>query len=183
MNDLQFIFKHIRSDLMRYGISPTITNIIRNVLIGHHAFKFSFWLRMCSKKNIFFIPSRIMYSFYSDKYGLQIPYTTKIGYGLYLGHGINVVVNNTAVIGDNCNISHNVTIGSNHDLAAQIGQNVYIGPNVCIVEHVKIGDNVTLGAGSVVVKDIPENATAVGNPAKVVSSNNPGRYITNRYNA
>lgn len=182
MKSLHIIFQFIKSDLQRYGVEPTLFNLIKNVLFGNHAFKFTFWLRMCSRKNIFFIPSRIIYFYYSDKYGLQIPYSTTIGYGLYLGHGLNVVINNTAIIGDNCNISHSVTIGSNHDNAAIIGDNVYIGPNSCIVENVKIGDNVTLGAGSIVVKDIAKNATAVGNPAKVISFNNPARYINNRFN-
>ena len=48
-----------------------------------------------------------------------------------------------------------------------------------LVENVKIGNNVTIGAGSVVTKDIPDNATAVGNYAKVINYNNPGRYIKN----
>ena len=45
----------------------------------------------------------------------------------------------------------------------------------------KIGNNVTIGAGSVVTKDIPDNATAAGNYAKVLNFNQPGRYIGNRY--
>lgn len=48
---------------------------------------------------------------------------------------------------------------------------------VCIVEGVKIGNNVTIGAGSVVTKDIPDNATVAGVPAKVLNYNNPARYI------
>lgn len=62
-----------------------------------------------------------------------------------------------------------------------IGDNVYIGPNTCIVENVTIGNNVTIGAGSVVTKDIPDNATAAGNYAKVLNFNNPGRYVGNRW--
>ena len=50
-----------------------------------------------------------------------------------------------------------------------------------IVEDVSIGDNATIGAGSVVTKDIPSNATAAGNYAKVLNFNNPGRYIQNSY--
>lgn len=56
-----------------------------------------------------------------------------------------------------------------------------IRPNVCIVEDVNIGNNVTIGAGSVVTKSILDNATAVGNYAKVINYNNPGRYINNRW--
>ena len=67
-------------------------------------------------------------------------------------------------------ISHFVSIGSNKGKAATIGNNVYIAPNSSIVEDVIIGDNSIIGAGSVVVKDIPENAVAVGVPAKVIKS-------------
>lgn len=105
----------------------------------------------------------------------------KCGYGLYIGHGGPIVVNHTATIGNNCNLSQFTTIGSNHGKAATIGDNVYIGPNCCIVEDVVIGNNVTIGAGSVVTKDIPDNATAVGNYAKVINFNDPGRYIKNRW--
>lgn len=173
---------YIKSDLIRYGKSPKLINIIKEIIIGNHAYKFTFWLRICKSRNLFFIISKIMYTYYKKKYGLQIPYTTEIGYGLYLGHGINIVVNNTAVIGNNCNLSHFCTIGSNYDNAAVIGNNVYIGPNSCIVENVIIGNNVTIGAGSVVVNNVDDNMTVAGVPAKFISFKKPGRYITNRFN-
>ena len=91
-------------------------------------------------------------------------------------------MNETAVIGNNCNLSQFTSIGSNHNCAVTIGDNVYIGPNVCIVENVRIGNNVTIGAGSVVTKDIPDNATAVGNYAKVINYDHPGRYVNSRWN-
>ncbi|MBI1694370.1 serine acetyltransferase [Lactobacillus crispatus] len=50
-----------------------------------------------------------------------------------------------------------------------------------VSENVKLGNNVTIGAGSVVVKDIPNNATAVGNYAKVVNYKNPGSLVTRKY--
>lgn len=78
-------------------------------------------------------------------------------------------------------MSQFTTIGSNTGSAAVIGDNTYIGPNVCIVEHVHIGKNVTIGAGSVVTKDIPDNATAAGNYAKVLNYHNPGRFVKNRW--
>lgn len=115
--------------------------------------------------------------------GLDFGVGATIGYGLYIGHGGPVVINESAVIGNNCNLSQFTTIGSNHNHAATIGDNVYIGPSVCIVEDVKIGSNATIGAGSVVTKDIPENATAAGNYAKVLNYRAPGRYIKNRWDA
>lgn len=61
--------------------------------------------------------------------------------------------------------------------AAVIGNHTYIGPNVCIVEDVKIGNYVSIGAGSVVTKDIPDEATAAGNYAKVLNFNHPGWFV------
>ena len=110
---------------------------------------------------------------------LQIPKEAKIGYGFYIGHNGPIIISQTAVIGNNVNVGPFTVIGSNDGKAANIGNNVYIGPNVNIVENVQIGNNVTIGAGSVVIKDIPDNATAVGNYAKVVNYNEPGRYIKN----
>ena len=74
-----------------------------------------------------------------------------------------------------------MTIGAIDGDAAEIGDNVYIGPNCCLIEHVRIGDNVTIGAGSVVTHDIPDNATAAGNYAKVLNYNRPGKYVENRW--
>jgi len=91
------------------------------------------------------------------------------------------VINETVTIGNNCNLSQCSTIGSNKGKGAVIGDNVYIGPNVCVVENVKIGDNVTIGAGAIVTHDIPSNSIAVGNPAKVISTENHTDFIKNPY--
>lgn len=100
---------------------------------------------------------------------------------MYIGHGFGIVVNSSAIIGNNCNLSQLTTIGANDGKAAVIGDNVYIGPNVCLVENVHIGNNVTIGAGAVVTKDIPDNATAAGVPAKVLNYDNAARYINNKW--
>lgn len=121
-----------------------------------------------------------MHKHLSVKYGIQIPRTTKIGYGFYIGHGIGIVINGGTVIGNNVNISHFLSIGTNNDKPATIGDNVYIGPNVCIVEDVRVGNNSTIGAGAVVVKDVPDNATVAGVPAKVISYKSPGQFIKNK---
>ena len=78
------------------------------------------------------------------------------------------MINGKTIIGDDCTISQFLTIGSNKETPAKISNNVYIGPNVCLVENVVIGDNIKIGAGAVAVKDLPANATAVGNPARII---------------
>jgi len=172
--------KYIKSDLMRYyGKYDNVTFI--KAFLCDRTFRFQCALRLCRDSGIKRVLGKIMYRFSRMKYQIQIPHQTPIGYGLFISHGGPVVINPDVVIGNNCNLSQFTTIGSNSDKGAVIGDNVYIGPNVCIVEDVKIGNNVTIGAGSVVTKDIPDNATAAGNYAKVLNYNNPGRFVNNRW--
>lgn len=170
---------YIQSDLYRYyGNTKKLTFL--KAFLTNKIFRYQMALRMCHAQGFTKGIGYIWHRLQGKRY-LQISPQTQIGYGLYIAHNGPVIINETAIIGNNCNLSQFTTIGSNEGQAAIIGDNVYIGPNVCIVEDVKIGSNVTIGAGSVVTKDIPENATAVGNYAKVINYNNPGRYIKNRW--
>ncbi len=143
--------------------------------------KYLFWLRLCQNGNLLQPLAIVIHKFLSLHYGIEIPRQVKIGYGLYLGHAMSIVVNPNTKIGDNVNLSHFLSIGTNDGHAATIGDNVYVAPHVSIVGGVVIGDNVSIGAGAVVVKDIPRNATVAGVPAKILNYNNPARFIGNRY--
>lgn len=139
---------------------------------------FLFWFRMAQSSYLMVaLPARIIHKFYVIITKMAISYHTQIGGGLHLGDGMCIVVNPKTKIGKNCHLSQFLNIGTNYDDPSIIGDNVYIGPNVCIVEGVHIGNNVTIGAGSVVTKDIPDNATVAGVPAKVLNYNNPARFI------
>jgi putative colanic acid biosynthesis acetyltransferase WcaB len=80
------------------------------------------------------------------------------------------VLNPQTVIGANCILRQSTTIGNKEPdgKAPVIGNQVNIGANVCIIGDISIGDNVIIGAGSVVVKDIPANCVVGGNPAKII---------------
>ena len=174
----------IRSDYYRYKGGKrkiSIYKLLIYLVCGrNHSFNYSFWLRLSHKKSILFPLAKFMHLRLSKKYCLEIPSKCKIGYGLYLGHGICMVINSGTIIGNNVNLSQFLNIGTNHSTPAVIGDNVYIGPNVCIVEDVKIGSNSCIGAGAVVVKDVPENATVAGVPAKVISYKEHN-YILNKW--
>ena len=171
---------YVKSDLMRYYGKYDAATFWKAYLLNR-TFRFQYAFRMCQEKGIKHIFGRVLWALNRTKKDIVIPRTTKIGYGLYIGHGGPLVLHPLTVIGNNCNLSQFSSIGSNEDHAATIGDNVYIGPGVYVVEDVKIGNNVTIGAGSVVTKDIPDNATAAGNYAKVLSYENPGRYVNNRW--
>lgn len=170
----------IKSDLMRYYGRCDKKTFLKAYL-QNPTFRFQCAFRLCHGQGIWKLLGSFLWIINLTKKRIQLPKETQVGYGLYIGHGGPIVVNRTAVIGNNCNLSQFTTIGSNHWKAATIGDNTYIGPNVCIIEDVKIGSNVTIGAGSVVTKDIPDNATAVGNYARVINYSHPGRYVNNRW--
>ena len=172
---------YIKSDLWRYAGNAGFKTFVKQFL-RNPSFRYNFFLRSCRCKNVILrVFAKLFHIHLTNKYGVHIPWRAEIGYGLYIGHCTGIVMNGETVIGNNCNLSQFTTIGSNHEQAAIIGDNVYIGPNVCIVEKVLIGSNSTIGAGAVVVKDVSENSTVAGCPAKVISMKTPGRYILNRF--
>lgn len=171
----------IKSD--RYRISGKAESSLSIIFRSLRPFSSSllFWLRLSQYKGWLYPLCKIMYGKASRKAQVQIPTSMKIGYGFYIGHKICMIINERTVIGNNVNISQFLNIGTNHDKPAIIGDNVYIGPSVCIVEDVKIGNNSSIGAGAVVTKDVPANATVAGVPAKVLNYNNPGRFVNRRW--
>lgn len=105
-------------------------------------------------------------------YHCDIPYSLNLT-GVYFAHkGFGVVINPKSSIGKGTYIQHDVTIGARDDTkntnAPQIGENCYIGAKAIIIGDINIGNNVKIGAGAVVTKNVPDNATAVGVPARII---------------
>lgn len=96
----------------------------------------------------------------------------RIGIGIMFDHATGIVIGETAVVGDNCSLFHNVTLGGTGKIGGdrhpKLGDNVTVGAGTQILGNIKIGKGTKIGAGSVVLEDLPENVTAVGVPAKVV---------------
>lgn len=171
-------FDYIKSDLYRYRGDTSLKSFIKEY-IRNSGFRYMVAFRLRKDKGIYKYMGYFLWLFRNKS--IIIPIEAEIGYGLYIGHNGPVIINATARIGNNCNLSQYLTIGSSEGHAAHIGNNVFLGPNVCVVEDVAISDNVTIGAGSVVVTDIPANATAAGNYAKVLNYDKPARYIKNMW--
>lgn len=105
--------------------------------------------------------------------GIEIPWSVKIGYPLRLFHGTGLVLHPATVMGNNCVLRHCTTVGSKRekDDVPVFGDNVDIGCNSVILGRIAVGDNSVIGAGSVVVNDVPPNSVVAGNPASLIRIN------------
>jgi len=119
--------------------------------------------------------------------GIEIHAGAKIGKNLFIDHGMGVVIGETSEIGDDVTIYHAVTLGGispSVDSERQrhekrhptIGDNVVIGSGAQIIGPVKVGNGSRIAANAVVVNDVPNDATMVGVPAKVIKTSNKGSF-------
>ena len=102
--------------------------------------------------------------------GISLPKEANIGPGLRIWHFGNIFINPATVIGSHCTLRQGVTIGNRDDSkdVPIIGDNVEFGAYAQVLGSVVIGNNVKIGAMSVVLSDVPDGATAVGVPAKII---------------
>lgn len=123
-----------------------------------------------------YFPARLISQFSRFFTGIEIHPGAKIGTGLFIDHGMGVVIGETCEIGDNVLIYQGVTLGGTGKEHGKrhptIGNNVMIGSGTKILGPFKVGDNAKIGAGSVVLNEVPSNCTAVGVPARVIKRHN-----------
>ncbi len=108
-------------------------------------------------------------------FSADIPYNLTIGKGTRFPHcALGSLFHPSTVIGRNCKILHGVTCGGRggYNGLPVIGDNVWIGAHAQILGNVKVGDNSIIGAGSVVLKDVPPYSVVAGNPARIIKSVN-----------
>lgn len=123
------------------------------------------------------IPAGFIMRLISWYYHCDIPYSLDVSGCFFCHNGFGVVINPRTEFGKKVTIQHGVTIGEIGDAVPIIGNNVYIGAKSTIIGGVKIGDNAKIGAGALVLKDVPEGCTAVGVPARIINKNN-GEKVT-----
>lgn len=103
--------------------------------------------------------------------GIEIHPAATLGPGLFIDHGMGVVIGETAEIGENVTLLQGVTLGGTslrrEKRHPTLGNNVVVGAGAKIIGALTIGDNSRIGAGSVVVRDVPPNSVVVGVPGRV----------------
>lgn len=104
--------------------------------------------------------------------GIEIHPGATLGKGVFIDHGMGVVIGETAEVGDDCTIYHGVTLGGTSLQRAKrhptLGAQVTVGSGAAVLGAITVGDCARIGANSVVVRDVPPNATVVGIPGRVV---------------
>ena len=130
----------------------------------------------------FYLIARMLSQFSRFLTGIEIHPAAKIGKNLFIDHGMGVVIGESSEIGNDVTLYHGVTLGGispsensheqrNSKRHPTLLDNVIVGSSAQILGPITIGECARIGANTVVLKDVPANATMVGNPAKNISTN------------
>lgn len=106
--------------------------------------------------------------------GIEIHPGAQIGRRFFIDHGMGVVIGETAIVGDDCLLYQGVTLGGTGKERGKrhptLGNRVIIGSGAKVLGNITVGDDVRIGAGSVVLKPVPDHSTVVGIPGRIVRS-------------
>lgn len=155
-----------------YENDPAAKNLLEVILCypGLHALIAYRFAHKLYKWHIPLIPRHISYLTRIIT-GIEIHPGATIGRRLFIDHGEGVVIGETTTIGDDVLIYQQVTLGGTGKETGKrhptIGNKVILGAGAKVLGNIKIGDNVRIGAGSVVIDDVPENSTVVGVPGRI----------------
>ena len=165
---------HLKETLAAYQARDPAARSKLEVLLlypGVHATMYHQAAHFCYCHNLKFL-ARTISQWSRFWTGIEIHPGAKIGRRLVIDHGMGIVIGETAEIGDDCLLYHGVTLGgTGKDQGKRhptIGNNVLVSTGAKVLGPFKVGDGARLAANAVVLKEIPETATAVGVPARVV---------------
>lgn len=165
----------IRADIVAVNErDPACNTYVQPLLYfkGFHAlqaYRVSHWLWKKQRTALaFFMQNRI-----SETFGVDIHPAARIGQGIMIDHATSVVIGETAVVDNDVSMLHEVTLGGtgkdSGDRHPKVRQGVLIGAGAKILGNVVLGEGSRIGAGSVVLEDVPPHVTVVGVPARVVA--------------
>lgn len=168
------MFKQMKADIeavrQRDPAHEKTLSIIINYA-GLHALwahRVSHWL--CKKK----MPSLARFNSQVARFftGIEIHPCVQIGECLFIDHGMGVVVGETTIIGDDVTLYQGVTLGGTGKQTGKrhptLGNGVVVGVGASVLGAITVGDNSKIGAGAVVIQDVPPNSTVVGIPGRIV---------------
>jgi serine O-acetyltransferase len=182
MSLLQRIRRDIKAALDR---DPAAHNALQVILTypGFHARELHRLAHTLHEAGVPLLPNLIAFASRGWT-GIEIHPGAKIGEGLFIDHGMAVVIGETAEVGDDCSLTQGVTLGGTSNRREKrhptLGRGVSVGAGAVLMGAITIGDYARIGAGSVVLTNVPAYATVVGVPGKVVAYYDQGNDTTVR---
>lgn len=168
------MFKRMKEDIATvFEQDPAARSVLEVVLTysGLHAVWAHRIAHALFRNKLFFL-ARVVSQVSRFFTGIEIHPGAKIGRRFFIDHGMGVVIGETCEIGDDCILFQGVTLGGTGKEKGKrhptLGNNVLVATGAKVLGSITLGDNSKVGAGSVVLKDVPSNATVVGIPGKVV---------------
>lgn len=152
---------------------PAARSLIE-VLLLYPSMHAIIWYRMSNflYRHKFYFMARLFSQIGRANSGIEIHPGATIGRRLFIDHGFGVVIGETATVGDDCVFYHGVTLGGVETIEKKrhpdVGNRVLIGSGAKILGPIRINDDAKIGANAVVLNEVPEGATAVGIPARIL---------------
>ena len=163
------LFNNIRADLATYNGLWSSQGFWVMLVYRFGRWRYTINNRMVRKP--FSLLYRVLYKFIQIVTGIELPCEVPVGTNFRIDHFGDIIISGYASFGDNCILRNGVTVGLKNieeKAAPCIGNNVNIGAGAKILGNITIGNNVDIGANAVVISPVPDNAIAVGVPAKII---------------
>ena len=170
--------RSLRADILAVRDRDPACNCLPDVFLyfkGFHAlqtYRVSHYLWKCGRR----VLAHYLQSQVSQFFQIDIHPNATLGSGIMLDHGTGIVIGETAHLGYNCSVLHHVTLGGSGkkgvDRHPKVGNGVLLGAGASVLGNINIGDGCQVGAGTLVIEDLPPRSVAVGVPAKII-----GRFV------
>jgi serine O-acetyltransferase len=170
--------RNLRADILAVRDRDPACNCLPDVFLyfkGFHAlqtYRVSHYLWKSGRR----VLAHYLQSQVSQHFQIDIHPNATLGSGIMLDHGTGIVIGETAHLGHNCSVLHHVTLGGSGkkgvDRHPKVGNGVLLGAGASVLGNINIGDGCQVGAGTLVIEDLPPRSVAVGVPAKII-----GRFV------
>jgi serine O-acetyltransferase len=176
LKDDKVFRRKLRADIMAVRDRDPACNTLPDCFLyfkGFHALqshRVANWLWNNGKQ----VLAQYLQSQVSQIFQIDIHPNATLGSGIMLDHGTGIVIGETASVGHNCSVLHHVTLGGSGKKGVvrhpQVGSGVLLGAGATVLGPVTIGDGSQVGAGTLVISDLPAHCVAVGVPARIIGS-------------
>lgn len=172
------LWPNLRADFQRFrGLesAPLVYVLLDQGLWAVAVYRFGRWVRGVKIpviSHLLKILAFILFKMCECVTGISLPASAQVGKGFYIGHFGGIFIHTNVQIGENCSVGPGVLLGTRglgNKGVPVLGDGVYVGAGAKILGGVKIGNNARIGANTVVLCDVPDGATAVGIPARILT--------------